>query len=312
MSALTCDICGGKLIMQTGALVKCESCGMEYTKERMQEKVQEIKGTVKVDGPIETIKGEAEKERLLKNAETFIQIKDFDKSKSLYLEVTKQYPEDYRGWFGLLTFYCKYCSNIPSRYTNYNQSEDHDDLYHKICKCANTIVALTNDRNIFDSVIATMGEFFERVAKISPCYYFEIFTRGYKYLKAFKPNFSEIYKEVFGYEKTKSRFDALNNDIKQLIVKSVWPSNTLHQPTGTDYSYYCTFVFRNQIGLGFSMPYWDANPEEVVNISDSFDKIIDETIKNHRISKELCVQCGGSFKGFFKQTCTQCGKPKDY
>ncbi len=44
MAALTCDICGGKLIMQTGALVKCESCGMEYTKERMQEKVQEIKG----------------------------------------------------------------------------------------------------------------------------------------------------------------------------------------------------------------------------------------------------------------------------
>ena len=42
MSALTCDICGGKLIMQTGALVKCESCGMEYNKERMQEKVQAV------------------------------------------------------------------------------------------------------------------------------------------------------------------------------------------------------------------------------------------------------------------------------
>lgn len=49
MAALVCDICGGKLSMGAGGIAVCDSCGMEHTKERMKEKVQEIKGTVRVD-----------------------------------------------------------------------------------------------------------------------------------------------------------------------------------------------------------------------------------------------------------------------
>lgn len=49
MAALVCDICGGKLIMGVGGIATCESCGMEHSVDRMKEKVQEIKGTVRVD-----------------------------------------------------------------------------------------------------------------------------------------------------------------------------------------------------------------------------------------------------------------------
>lgn len=49
MAVLVCDICGGKLTMGSGGLAVCDSCGIEHTKERMQEKVQEIKGIVRVD-----------------------------------------------------------------------------------------------------------------------------------------------------------------------------------------------------------------------------------------------------------------------
>lgn len=49
MAALVCDLCGGKLKMGSGGIATCESCGMEHTAERMREKVQEIKGTVRVD-----------------------------------------------------------------------------------------------------------------------------------------------------------------------------------------------------------------------------------------------------------------------
>lgn len=49
MAALVCDICGGKLIMGAGGIATCESCGMEHSADRMKEKVQEIKGTVRVD-----------------------------------------------------------------------------------------------------------------------------------------------------------------------------------------------------------------------------------------------------------------------
>ncbi len=49
MAALVCDLCGGKLIMGSGGIATCDSCGMEHTADRMKEKIQEIKGTVKVD-----------------------------------------------------------------------------------------------------------------------------------------------------------------------------------------------------------------------------------------------------------------------
>lgn len=49
MASLTCDICGGKLIVGTGGIATCDSCGMEHTKDRVQEKAIEIKGTIRID-----------------------------------------------------------------------------------------------------------------------------------------------------------------------------------------------------------------------------------------------------------------------
>jgi len=48
MAALSCDICGGKLVMGAGSIAVCDSCGMEHNKDRMQEKIQEIKGSIEV------------------------------------------------------------------------------------------------------------------------------------------------------------------------------------------------------------------------------------------------------------------------
>lgn len=89
MSALTCDICGGNLAMnESGEFAICESCGMKHTKERVKNKVQEIQGVVEIT------KGEAEKERLLKNAETFIQINDINKAEEVYKQLMADYPDD--------------------------------------------------------------------------------------------------------------------------------------------------------------------------------------------------------------------------
>lgn len=55
MDKLCCDICGGALTMQpSGKTAVCDSCGMQYSAERMREKVQEIKGTVSVEGTVRT------------------------------------------------------------------------------------------------------------------------------------------------------------------------------------------------------------------------------------------------------------------
>ncbi len=53
MSALTCDICGGNLAMnESGEFAVCESCGMKHTKERVKVKVQEVRGTIQIEGDV--------------------------------------------------------------------------------------------------------------------------------------------------------------------------------------------------------------------------------------------------------------------
>lgn len=53
MYELRCDICGGNLIIQSGGnLAVCDCCGVQYSTERMREKVQEIRGSVQVEGEI--------------------------------------------------------------------------------------------------------------------------------------------------------------------------------------------------------------------------------------------------------------------
>lgn len=72
MEPLQCDICGGKLTMDiSGEFAVCESCGMRHSKNRVQQKVQEIKGTVKVEGI-------ANVDNLLLRAEQFFEQGDRD------------------------------------------------------------------------------------------------------------------------------------------------------------------------------------------------------------------------------------------
>ncbi|MDO5343187.1 MAG: hypothetical protein Q4F69_12175, partial [Bacteroidia bacterium] len=50
MKALQCEFCGGKLIAKAGDTFECVSCGMLYEKSRVQEMIQQVTGTVKVEG----------------------------------------------------------------------------------------------------------------------------------------------------------------------------------------------------------------------------------------------------------------------
>jgi len=44
-------------------------------------------------------------ERLLQNADTYINLNNYDAADHVYKTITKDYPEDYRGWWGLIV--CK-------------------------------------------------------------------------------------------------------------------------------------------------------------------------------------------------------------
>ena len=95
MAALTCDICGGKLVMGTGGVAVCDSCGMEHSKDRMQEKVQEIKGTVEVSN-IASI------DSLLKRGHLELENSQWDDAYDYFNKVLDVDPENIPAYIGCL------------------------------------------------------------------------------------------------------------------------------------------------------------------------------------------------------------------
>lgn len=92
MQALQCDICGGKLAMDvSGEFAVCESCGMKHTKDRMKQKVQEIKGTVKVEGPVK-VEGISSANDFLVKARQMVNKNETAKAASFYQKVLEIEP----------------------------------------------------------------------------------------------------------------------------------------------------------------------------------------------------------------------------
>lgn len=102
---LECEICGGKLIGKPGGIFECDSCGVEYSTEWAKAKIQEIRGTVKVEGTVEVtgkvqveggtvqVEGAATKESLLKRAEMCCAEKEWKKATELIEQILNIDPE---------------------------------------------------------------------------------------------------------------------------------------------------------------------------------------------------------------------------
>lgn len=103
MKKLQCEICGGYLVMNlSGDLADCESCGMQFKKETIQKMLVELSGPIKIDGAIH-VEGLASLDKLVKNAEKLCELGEYDKAFAIFTKITSDYPEDYRGWWGLVT-----------------------------------------------------------------------------------------------------------------------------------------------------------------------------------------------------------------
>lgn len=97
MNPIICQVCGANEFKKDDGFFKCKYCNTEYS-------LAEIKKLM-VEGQVEFVKGDAEKERLVKNAEQYVNLKEFNLANEEYKNIVKQFPEDYRGWLG--------CFSIP-------------------------------------------------------------------------------------------------------------------------------------------------------------------------------------------------------
>ena len=133
MQKLQCELCGSVDIVRTDdGFFRCEHCGCKYTLEQAKAML----------GTVETTIGTAERERLLANAQTQFDLGQFAAAEKTYSEVTKQFPDDYRGWLGLLRVNCKYYLAGERIYlpgTKFNSSPLDSEAkqlgqWHGICK----------------------------------------------------------------------------------------------------------------------------------------------------------------------------------
>lgn len=96
MQIIKCEMCGGNLNVDTKSeFVICGFCGAKYSKDSIRNKTQAIKSTV------ETTIGNAEVERLLKDAEVLINFGEIDKAKVKLKKISEDFPSDYRSWYKL-------------------------------------------------------------------------------------------------------------------------------------------------------------------------------------------------------------------
>jgi hypothetical protein len=100
-TALKCDLCGGKLQMGAGGIATCDSCGMEHSMDRMKEKVQEVTGTVRVEGAV-SVSGVADIEANMKRARIFLKDEKWNDARTYFNKVLDLDPEYAPAYVGIL------------------------------------------------------------------------------------------------------------------------------------------------------------------------------------------------------------------
>ena len=149
MQKLQCELCGSVDIVRTdGGFFQCQHCGCKYTLEQAKALLSTVETTI----------GKAELERLLKNAKTYYDLKQFYEAKKTYDEITKQFPDDYRGWLGLLRLeYRNYMYNDWA--TPYPEStkllQKHFNICKKLCSSEKTVAEINNEWERFWNYIAS-------------------------------------------------------------------------------------------------------------------------------------------------------------
>ena len=153
MQKLQCELCGSVDIVRTDdGFFQCQHCGCKYT-------LAQAKALL---GTVETTIGTAERERLLKNAQTQYEIGESNKAKETFAKVTEQFPDDYRGWLGLMRLaYRYYLSGSGISDIRFSPSDDGAkqlEKRYRICQ------KLCGDKKALDEINAEWERFWNSVA----------------------------------------------------------------------------------------------------------------------------------------------------
>ena len=141
---LQCEICGGKLVGKPGGIFECESCGTEYSTEWAKAKIQEITGTVKVEGTVEVtgkvqveggtvqVDTSANKNALMKRAFLLVEERNWEKADAVLDQVLNMDPENSEAYLGKLLVEKKVSNR--SHLKNVSLNLGSSVYFHKVCR----------------------------------------------------------------------------------------------------------------------------------------------------------------------------------
>jgi hypothetical protein len=91
MKAMVCEMCNSNNIIKQDGVYVCQNCGSKYDPEEAKKLIVEISKPIVVDSNIET---------LIKSANGFLQLENWEDAMRLFEKVVEQDSTDYRGWWG--------------------------------------------------------------------------------------------------------------------------------------------------------------------------------------------------------------------
>lgn len=101
----TCPNCNSPLQIKEGQdFVKCEYCGTISSAPKAIEYHQHQSTSYNFSGanPVVNFSNGQDLETLVKNADMHLKLKNYADAQSIYEKISKEYPHDYRGWWGMI------------------------------------------------------------------------------------------------------------------------------------------------------------------------------------------------------------------
>lgn len=346
MEALRC-VCGGNIVLAPdGRSGKCEFCGTEY-REQVLKAV--MSGAVKVEGPVEMVMGDSQKEHNFKNADTYIMLGEYEKAVEAYMQMIRDFPEDYRGWWGICSLeFTKFINNRD--YSVPGGSED-------------TLI----DAKYFDNALRLAGDSSPFVA------YFERFLEAHGDAPRLDSAVSQVYSDfsehccrvqprlsvfsrwlLFSADDVFSRLenDGLNEFLKGFKLRYVnavltggllperafdvkfWGQYLPDHPLIASRPFVSCVsgilasmkvkIYASESGCHFFRNGAGRNIYLTNNINTAIigrwmicgteSILLTRPVDKAEFFRAggLCTSCGGSFRGVFSKTCSVCGRKKDY
>lgn len=278
---LICDVCGGQIELQSGGKGMCSSCGTSYSADIIKDKIQEIRGIVKIEGPAEIIKGEAEICRVLKDVENLISCKQYEKAMISIFKLLETFPNCLKGYIYYLQI-ISLCGKYLYRFSGeYKFSIDCDGVLKAIDNVYRTIADMNPDE------LSKPNEYINDFCKK---------IRSGSLVIVGPPMNAENYKNTEIIDIVK---EGTSNAEKMNYIKRKKDINQY------------LFCIGKSVCINTYGDFTNQDDGSYFKFANDLDGAVRRECEKRK-AERICVYCAGHFKGFINKVCISCGKPKNY